>query len=358
MADTFLILNGTRIPARRGDTVLVAGEAAGLRLPRDGAAPCPHDAPCEGCRIRLESGDADDGGSRIGQTVLACHAKVTGEAEFSFDPFPREMKTGAEVIALRSLAPEIVELVVRIEKSIPYLPGQHVLLSVGKWPARRLTPTLSLDGLRELDTLHFHIRRRADGVLGGNPERLFVPGTRLKLSGPYGHSFLRQGNGRIVLVSSGTGFAAIWSMAVAARLGQPHRPLHIVASAHDPRQLYMRPAVEWLARQGVSEITLTASGAHPLPPARGGRATQHLPGFVATDTIYAAGHPEMVRAVMETAARAKATAYGIPHVPAAPEAGIVEKIARFFGREPRRVDKIVPAEPEKLASNIRRIGPV
>lgn len=358
MADIFLILNGTRIPARRGDSVLSAGEAAGLRLPKDSAAPCPHDAACESCRIRLVSGDVDAAGSRIGQTVLACRAKVTDEAEFSFDPFPREMKTGAEVIELRSLAPEIVELVVRIEKPIPYLPGQHVLLSAGKWPARRLTPTLSLDGLRELDTLHFHIRRRTDGVLGGNPERLFVPGMRLKLSGPYGHSFLRQGNGRIVLVSSGTGFAAIWSMAVAARLGQPHRPLHIVASAHDPRQLYMRPAVEWLARQGVSEITLTASGAHPLPPARGGRATQHLPGLAPTDTVYAAGHPEMVRAVMETAARAKAMAYGIPHVPAAPEAGMVEKIARFFGREPKRIETPVPAEPEAPASNVRRIGPV
>lgn len=358
MADTFLIINGTRVPARRGDTVLAAGEAAGLRMPKDGSGPCAHDALCESCRIRIESGDIDDGGSRIGASVLACRTKVTGEATFSFQPFPREMKTSAEVIELRSLAPEIVELVVRIEKPIPYLPGHHVLLTVGKWPARRLTPTLSLDGLRELDTLHFHIRRRADGVLGGNPERLFLPGTRLKLSGPYGQSFLRQGDGRIVLVSSGTGFAAIWSMAVAARLGQPHRPLHIVASAHDPRQLYMRPAVEWLARQGVSDITLTASGAHPLPPARGGRATQHLPGFAPSDTVYAAGQPDMVRAVMEIAARAKATAYGIPHVPAAQETGMVEKIARFFGREPKQAAAVASPQNEALASNIRRIGPV
>lgn len=358
MADTFLIINGTRIPARIGDTVLAAGEAAGLRLPKDGTGPCTHHSLCESCRIRLESGDVDDDGSRIGATVLACRAKVTGEAGFSFQPFPREMRTSAEVIELRSLAPEIVELVVRIEKPIPYLPGQHVLLSAGKWPARRLTPTLSLDGLRELDTLHFHIRRRADGVMGGNPERLFTPGTRLKLSGPYGQSFLRQGDGRIVLVSSGTGFAAIWSMAVAARLGQPHRPLHIVASAHDPRQLYMRPAVEWLARQGVSEITLTASGAHPLPPARGGRAVQHLPGLAPSDTVYAAGNPDMVRAVMEIAARAKATTYGIPHAPAAEEAGIVEKIARFFGREPKPTSPVVAHQAEPVASNIRRIGPV
>jgi ferredoxin len=66
MADTFLIINGTRIPARRGDTVLTAGETAGLRMPKDGAGPCTHEQACESCRIRIESGDADDVGSRIG----------------------------------------------------------------------------------------------------------------------------------------------------------------------------------------------------------------------------------------------------------------------------------------------------
>jgi hypothetical protein len=66
----------------------------------------------------------------------------------------------------------------------------------------------------------------------------------------------------------------------------------------------------------------------------------------------------MVRAVMEIAARAKATTYGIPHAPAAEEAGIVEKIARFFGREPKPTSPVVAHQAEPVASNIRRIGPV
>ncbi len=146
-------------------------------------------------------------------------------------------------------------------------------LAFGKAQPRRFTPTLSLDGLRELDTLHFHIRRRPGGLFGARPEERFPAGSRVKLAGPYGHSHLRQGEGRIVLVSSGTGFAAIWSMAVAARLGQPHRPVHLIASAHDPRDLYMRPALEWLARQGVEHATLCASArirCHPF--GMGGRS--------------------------------------------------------------------------------------
>lgn len=354
MADTFLTINGTRVPARMGETILAAAETAGLRLPKDDPALCAHATPCESCRIRLESGVVA-GGDPVGQTVLACRATVAGEATLTAEPFPREVKSAAEVLAWRSLAPGISELILLVDKPVPYLPGQHVTLGFGKAPLRRFTPTLSLDGLRELDTLHFHIRHRAGGLFGERPEERFRPGTRLKLAGPYGHSHLRQGDGRLVLVSSGTGFSAIWSMAVAARLGQPHRPVHLVASAHDPRDLYMRPAIEWLARQGVEHATLCASGAHPLPPIRHGRAMLHLPVLSPGDSVHVAGHPAMVQAVMQAAARAGAKAYGIPHVPAPAEAGVVERITRYLSS--RKPAAPVP-EPQPLPANVRQIRPL
>ncbi len=355
MADTFLTINGTRIPARTGQTVLAAAEAAGLRLPKDDPGLCAHHVPCESCRIRLDQG-AVEGGEPIGPTVLACLARVAGEATLTFDPFPREVKSAAEIKAWRGLSAEVVELVLQVEKPIPYLPGQHVTLAFGKAAPRRFTPTLSLDGLRELDTLHFHIRRREGGLFGEKPEERFRPGTRVKLAGPCGHSHLRQGDGRLVLVSSGTGFSAIWSIAVAARLGQPHRPVHLIASAHDPRDLYMRPALEWLARQGVEQIILTASGAHPLPPVRHGRTTLHLPALGATDSVHVAGHPGLVSAVMREAARAGATAYGIPHVAAPAEAGMVERIARYLSGS-RKAPPPLP-DPQPLPANVRQIRPV
>ncbi|MCU0819025.1 MAG: 2Fe-2S iron-sulfur cluster binding domain-containing protein [Beijerinckiaceae bacterium] len=355
MANTFLTINSTRIAARNGETVLAAAEAAGLRLPKDDPALCQHDTPCESCRIRLDHG-AVEGGEPIGHTVLACRARVSGEATLSTDPVPREMKSAAEVVAWRTLSAEIVELVLRVEKPVPYLPGQHVTLAFGKSAPRRFTPTLSLDGLRELDTLHFHIRRREGGLFGTKPEERFRPGARVKLAGPYGNSHLRQGDGRLVLVSSGTGFSAIWSIAVAARLGQPHRPVHLIASAHDPRDLYMRPALEWLARQGVENVTLTASGAHPLPPVRHGRATAHLPALMPSDTVHVAGHPGLVRAVMLAAAKAGATAYGVPHAPAQEEEGVVERIARYLSGS-KKAPAPVPA-PQPLPANVRQIRPV
>ena len=362
MSGTGLTINGTRISAKSGMTLLLAGEAAGLRMPRGENGACGNGLPCESCRVQVESGAVDAQGSAIGDTVLACRATCIGDAAIRFQPFPREMKTGGEILAINPLAGDILELVLRVEKPIPYMPGQHVQVSIGKLPARSLTPTLSLDGLREIDTMHFHVRRRPGGLFGEDPESRFHPGLRVKLAGPYGQGFLRQGEGRLVLVSSGTGFAAIWSIAVAARLGQPHRPVHLVASAHDPRNLYMRPALEWLVRQGVSDMTLAASGAHPLPPARFGRASDHLPALSPADTVHVAGHPGLVQAVMGRAAEAGARAYGIPHLAAPAQQGMVERISRYFGSAPKALkrEESFPAQTPilPLPEGIRRIGKV
>ncbi len=87
MAETFLTINGTRIPARTGETVLAAAEAAGLRLPKDDPSLCAHETPCESCRIRLENG-AVEAGEPIGRTVLACRARVSGRLRSPSIPFP------------------------------------------------------------------------------------------------------------------------------------------------------------------------------------------------------------------------------------------------------------------------------
>ncbi|CAN1542708.1 UbiB 2-polyprenylphenol hydroxylase and related flavodoxin oxidoreductases [Rhabdaerophilaceae bacterium] len=363
MSGIELTINGARVNAKAGQSVLAAGEAAGIRMPRNENGVCMADQFCEACRVRINSGVVDPHGSALGTTVLGCRATCVGPAAISFQPFPRELKSGAEILAVNALGSDILELVLRAEKPIPYLPGQHIQLTIGKLQPRALTPTLSLDGLRELDTLHFHVRRRHGGLFGHQLEPQLRAGQRVKLAGPYGHGFLRQGEGRLVLVSSSTGFAAIWSIAVAARLGQPHRPLHIVASAHDPRNLYMRPALEWLVRQGVNDITLAASGAHPLPPARFGRASSHLPALSASDTVHVAGHPGLVEAVMSQAAQAGATVFGIPHLPTPVQPGMVERLSRYFGTsaKPRnRVEPpsdLPPVEPP-LPEGIRRIGKI
>lgn len=327
-----LTINGRTCEAEIGLSLCAAAEAAGIHLPVD----C-HDGTCETCRIEIISGDLAGGEPRFGRTALACQAKVAGDCSLRFDPIPREMRTSGTVLAFRDLSREIVELRIAIARPVPYLPGQYVKVSFAGLPERNLCPTLSLDGLREIDELVFHIRRLHDGAIGAALGSVIRPGSKLRLRGPFGQGFLRPWSeatqhGRILMVSSAAGFAPIWSMAVAARLGQPDRPLVLIVSARDPRNLYMRPALEWLAQHGVSEIILTASGAHPMPPARHGRASEFLPALMPGDTVHVAGDAAMCRAIQQAASRAKVPCHAIPFLAAATaeRSGIGQRIARIL----------------------------
>lgn len=324
MSETLsLIVNDKALRAQKGMRVLDAVRAAGITMPHD----CQQ-GWCEACRVRIDSGSLDAAGTAIGNSVLACRARLTGDVALRFDPQPKEMKTSGIVRHVTALSPDLIEVMVQVNQPVPYLPGQYVVLTSGKEAEFRACPTLSLEGLRDIDTLHFHINART------NPKArtTLTMGKRINLRGPFGQGFLRRDEGRIVLVSSGTGFAGIWSIAVAARLGQPHRPLALVVSAHDPRNLYMRPALEWLAKHGVTEMVLTASGAHPMPPTRYGRASDYLPALLASDHVYVHGHPDMVRAVQRLAHQAGARCYGQPLIHEPPvEQAQSGPIARFFG---------------------------
>lgn len=327
-----LTINGQSRDVSRGAMLADAASQAGFRL----ASECGS-GTCESCRLEFIDGQIDDGGSRVSGTVLACMTRLVGDAEFRLDPAPAEMKTTGVIIARRELSREIVEVKLRVAKPVPYLPGQYVRLAIGTAPERALCPTLTLDGLRELDELVFHVRPAHQGAL----ESQLLEGRKVKLRGPFGAGFLRQGhgsarNGRIVLVASAAGFAPIWSIAVAARLGQPDRPLSLILSARDPRNLYMRPALGWLAQQDVSDIILTASGAVPMPPARHGRASEHLPALVASDTVHVAGDAAMCKAIQRAAHQAGARCHAIPFLAsggAAEVPGLAGRITRLLRGE-------------------------
>lgn len=340
MTGTALLeINGKALNAAMGMGILEIAQRAGIRMPHDCDA-----GHCEACRIRLLEGTVS-GGDPVGPTILACKAGVNGSARLAFDPFPLEMKTSGVVRAITELTRDIVEIVVEIAKPVPYMPGQYVKVTFAGTPERDLCPTLSLDGLREIDTLHFHLRRYEGGRLASKIGQTIQPGSRVKIRGPFGQSFLRQGEGRLIMVSSSTGFSAIWSMAVAARMGQPHRPLVLIASARDPRNLYMRPALDWLAKHDVSDIIITASAAAPFPPARHGRASDYLPALLPSDTVYAAGEPDMVRAIIQAAAKAKARFYAIPFGIAQEQASLSSRISGFFGGKSAALPSAEPVNP-------------
>jgi NAD(P)H-flavin reductase/ferredoxin len=347
-----LTVNGKTINAAIGQTLLDAGLSGGIVIPQDCCT-----GQCGTCRVEVLSGSPDAAGTADDDNaVLACQARLTGDATIRFEPQPVAMKTGGVVTAVTELGGEIVEVVVSVTKPVPYLPGQYVKVAFAGFPSRDYSPTLRLDGLREINELVFHIRRMDDGIVSAALGTGIIPGRRVKVHGPFGHAFLRQGNGRIILISTGTGFAPVWAIAIAARLGQPHRPILLIASARDPRNLYMRPALDWLAKQGVENLVLAASGANPLPPARHGRAIDFLPALKPGDTVYACGAVEMVDEVKRLAHEAGARCYVDPFLPSGNDLTLGMKITRFFSGKPKKLSP-VHAQIEDLAASLGQSKP-
>ena len=339
-----LVINGRRIAASAGQTLLDAGLAGGRVIPHDCAT-----GQCDTCRVRIHSGTVDDAGTRIGETVLACRARLMTETAIEFDEVPDVVRRVGTVESVIDLTPDIVEVTVALRKRLAYLPGQYVRVGFAALPVRDYSPTLRSDGSGELHELVFQIRRQADGAVSPHLGHRIGPGTAVKVAGPFGHAFHRIGRGRLVVVASGVGWAPAWAVARASRLREPERELLIVAGARDPQNLYMRPALDWLRARGATAI-LTCSGANPPSDARPGRPTLHLPMLTADDTVVAAGRPEMVAAVQFLAAAAGATCYADPFYAADHSAAASNPAdMNFIQRLIQRVSRNQKAKTESVA---------
>lgn len=323
MGNCTLTVNGRGLSANIGDTLVDAGLAASMLIPHDCCS-----GQCDTCLVRVVSGEIE--AEPVGRRglVRACQATLAGDAAIEFEEVPIPSKRHGTVAAMRRLSDEILEMVVRLNSPFEYLPGQYVKAAFAGFPSRDYSPTAYLDGRLDESELVFHIRRYDDGLVSSALGRAIAVGHKVRIEGPYGHAFYRAGPSRLVLVASGTGWAPIWSVARAARLAEPAREMVVIAATRDPRNLYMAPALEWLAATGVREIVLTATGERAGGDIRFGRPTEFMPALAADDVVYAAGSPGMVQAVQEIAALAGADCHADPFTPSTNGGSMFDRLRR------------------------------
>lgn len=325
-----LIINGKAHKARLGDTLIDAGLDNRIVLPHDCCS-----GQCETCRVRVVSGAIDDAGTREKDTVLSCLATVEGDAEISYDPVPIVRNTAGRVEDIEEISPDLLQVRVRTSRPVPWLPGQYVRMRFKGYPARDYSPTFGLDRSTEQDLLTFQIKvyqnSRVSSALGHAIDR----DHKVSVKGPYGYAFLRRQPGRIILVSTGTGFAPLWSIAVAAAMRRGDQTVRMIAGCRHARDLYMRDAVTWLRDQGVP-VTLTASDGDD-ETVMTARPQDLLPDLSESDMVYAAGSPSMVDAVRVRALAQDATFFADPFYAADPGFSLLDRI---LPRKRRHADPV------------------
>jgi NAD(P)H-flavin reductase len=120
-----------------------------------------------------------------------------------------------------------------------------------------------------------------------------------------------------VLVATNTGFAPIWSIAVAALREDPQRSMMIIVGGGTIESLYMVPALVRLARFPNVRVIPVCSAPQRFNNVMPGRPTDYLPHLLPDDVLYACGAPGMVDSVKALAAHVGASCYADPFVPAA-----------------------------------------
>lgn len=345
-----VILNDEPYLANRGDLLLDWALTSGVDLPHD----C-RSGVCGACRVRLVEGKVFGGHEAGDDMIHACQARIVSDLEIVTETVPDPTSVSARVARIVRLAPDVIGVDLELPRPLRYLPGQYCKLQFRGFPARSYSPTYPLEERPDDRLLHFHIRRLSGGIVSSALGREIRVGHRVRLTGPFGSAFLRPDHsGSLVLVASGTGFAPMWSIAVAAIMERPQRELIFVVAARNLQSLYMHGALCRLALFPNVTIIPTVSEPQDVSPAiRVGRPTDYLPNLSADDVVYTAGAPAMTESVARIARAAGARCHTDPFLPDGklPEQNkLMERLIGWLDHPRRSSPKLQPRQKPARAS--------
>ena len=340
MASSYQItINGQSFVAQRGELLLDAALSNGIDLPYNCRA-----GHCGTCCVRLVSGEMKGGEGSEPGIVHACQCRIAGDAVLEKDQSSGVRTVEGVLTSLRPVSSEVMEVGIKTDRALPYHAGQYAQLRFKGYPSRPFSMTHPLRGNPSIRSVWFHVRRTKDGRVTRSLGKDIRPGHRVKLTAPYGSAHFRPNTGsRLILVASNTGFAPIWSIAVAALRENPERKMMVIAGGRtiETVDLYMSPALVQLARfPNVHVVPFCSTPQSVSRAVKPGRPTEYLPRLLPTDVLYACGAPEMVDSIKSIAAQADAPCYADPFLPTTDDTVEESVLSRAMGW------LAVPARPQ------------
>ncbi len=255
-ADTVAGQNGT-VSAEDGETILDAALRNGV-----GFAYSCQAGNCGTCKCEYVSGEifeleysehALSAAERARNVVLACRTQVWSDVhirrlsaeEFVVHP-SRVMQ--CRVTDLTALTHDVLRLRFAVETGGPFTfsAGQFAKLQFAFAPEQ--VRDYSMANAPGEAGLEFHVRVLAGGVSVLIRDRLRV-GDQVRISGPFGTSYLRaQHAGPILAIAGGTGLAPVRSIVAAALAAGLPGPIHVYFGVREERDVYGEPELrEWQA---------------------------------------------------------------------------------------------------------------
>jgi ferredoxin len=241
-----ITIDGRSFMAPDGQLLLDAALNSGIDLPYDCRA-----GHCGTCCVRVVSGEVEGGEGSEPGIVHACQCRIAGDADIATQRQSETKSVEGVVHSLRRLSAEVMEVEIRTDRALPYLAGQYAQVRFSGYPSRPFSITHPLRALHSTPdgrSVWFHVRRMKEGLVTPSLGKRIKVGHRAKLTGPYGLAHFRPNLvSPLILVATHTGFAPIWSIAIAALRENPDRDMMIIAGGRTLESLYMWPAHARLA---------------------------------------------------------------------------------------------------------------
>jgi len=294
--DLQVTVNDEPFLANCGDLLLDWALTSGIDLPHDCRA-----GVCGACRVRLVEGRVFGGQEPGDDMIHACQARIVSDYAIVTEAVPDQVTMSGQVIDIVRLAPDVIGVDVELPKPLPIFPVSSVRCSTEV--SRRDLTARPIPGRCANDRLmHFHIRR--------------FPTELSPRAGPKNpHRAPREGNGSvwqristanhsgsIVLVASGTGFAPMWSIAVAAILERRSGNSYSWSRRESFSRYTCTGALCRLAL--FSNVTINSDRigtAERIPRHSQRTPTDHLPSLSPDDVVYTSGAPAMTDTVARIA---------------------------------------------------------
>lgn len=298
-----------RFTAEPDERLLDAGLKQGIGLPFG----CKSGV-CGACKAKVVSGEVvhRDANENVltpaeraqGMALLCCASarsaltveirEVEGVADFPVRVMP------ARIQSIEMAAPDVAVLILKlpVNENFRYRPGQYIdiLLKDGL----RRSFSIANANARD-DGVELHVRRVKGGLFTEQVFTTLKARDILRIEGPLGSFYLREGDVPVVLLAGGTGFAPIKGIVEAAIAKGKSRPMHLYWGAQDLAGLYRHELAQTWARQ-YSWFRYTPVLSGPRPGGWSGRSGL-VHQAVMTDypdlsgrQVYACGAPAMIAA--------------------------------------------------------------
>jgi len=254
---TAALINGMEVVVEPKQTLLQAALRQGIDFPHGCRI-----GGCASCKCKLVSGKVreltefsyvlSDEEMDLGY-ILACQSVPLSDIHVEVDMSRQQyrQRVVGKVVAQERLTHDITRLVIQLEESLAYRPGQYARLSLESLPERERSFSFA-SAMQVDDKVSFIIRKVPGGQLTSLINDEILKGQQVTVEGPYGEFYLHPADNPLLLIAGGSGLSPILAILQDALSDKLARPTTLVFGARSQRDLYALDEIREISARWVA----------------------------------------------------------------------------------------------------------